>query len=106
MQLDINNFWVLFVSIHAENDKLLPEPLLPDQMKEFLDRWLLLDLETGRDRAVHKTGAVSRAERFLRQGRFQLKAALAEPADRLRRNFRREKLSWVIHHLRLGMVRV
>ena len=40
MQLDINNFWVLFVSIHADNGKLVPEPLLPDQMKEFLDRYL------------------------------------------------------------------
>jgi hypothetical protein len=40
MQLDINNFWVLFVAIHAENSKLVPEPLLPDQMKEFLDRYL------------------------------------------------------------------
>jgi hypothetical protein len=40
MQLDINNYWVLFVTIHAENGKLVPEPLLPDQMKEFLDRYL------------------------------------------------------------------
>jgi Phosphodiester glycosidase len=40
MQLDINNYWVLFVAIHAQNDKLAPEPLLPDQMKEFLDRYL------------------------------------------------------------------
>ena len=40
MQLDINNFWVLFVSIHADNGKLVPEPLLPDQMTEFLDRYL------------------------------------------------------------------
>jgi hypothetical protein len=40
MQLDINNFWILFVSIHAENGKLVPDPLLPDQMKEFLDRYL------------------------------------------------------------------
>jgi hypothetical protein len=40
MQLDINNFWVLFVTIHAENGNLVPEPLLPDQMKEFLDRYL------------------------------------------------------------------
>jgi Phosphodiester glycosidase len=40
MQLDINNFWTLFVSIHDENSKLVPEPLLPDQMKEFLDRYL------------------------------------------------------------------
>jgi hypothetical protein len=40
MQLDINNFWVLFAAIHAEKGKLVPEPLLPDQMKEFLDRYL------------------------------------------------------------------
>jgi Phosphodiester glycosidase len=40
MQLDINNFWVLFVAIQAENGKLVPKPLLPDQMKEFLDRYL------------------------------------------------------------------
>jgi hypothetical protein len=40
MQLDINNFWVLFVTIHSENGKLAPEPLLPDQMKEFLGRYL------------------------------------------------------------------
>ncbi len=40
MQLDINNYWVLFVAIHSDNGKLVPEPLLPDQMKEFLDRYL------------------------------------------------------------------
>lgn len=40
MQLDINNFWVLFVAIHSDNGKLVPEPLLPQQMKEFLDRYL------------------------------------------------------------------
>ena len=37
MQLDINNFWVHFVAIDAN---LKPEPLLPDLMTEFLDRYL------------------------------------------------------------------
>lgn len=37
MQLDINNFWVHFVAINAD---LKPEPLLPDLMTEFLDRYL------------------------------------------------------------------
>jgi len=37
MQLDINNFWVHFVAINPE---LKPEPLLPDLMTEFPDRYL------------------------------------------------------------------
>jgi hypothetical protein len=37
MQLDINNYWVHFVAIDAN---LKPEPLLPDLMTEFLDRYL------------------------------------------------------------------
>jgi len=37
MQLDINNYWVHFVAIDAN---LKPEPLLPDLMTEFPDRYL------------------------------------------------------------------
>lgn len=40
LQLDINNYWVHFVAAHDQGGKLLLEPLLPDSMKENIDRYL------------------------------------------------------------------
>jgi len=40
MLLDINNFWVMFAAIRPEGDKLTAEALLPDQMKDKVDRYL------------------------------------------------------------------
>jgi ATP-dependent DNA helicase RecQ len=51
---------------------------MDERLEEFLERCLLLDLETGPAGAIHKIGAVWREETFLRQGRFELKVALAE----------------------------
>lgn len=40
LQLDINNFWVHFAAIRAEEEQLTAEPLLPEWMKEKPDRYL------------------------------------------------------------------
>lgn len=40
IQLDINNYWVHFVTFHIKNGKLVPDPLFPEMMKENLDRYL------------------------------------------------------------------
>lgn len=40
MLLDINHFWVLFTAIHSEEGKLVAEPLLPNDMKDHIDRYL------------------------------------------------------------------
>ena len=48
------------------------------RLTEFLARCLRLDLETGPSGAIHKIGAIRGAETFVRQGRFDLRAALAE----------------------------
>ncbi len=40
IQLDINNYWVLFVKIQTVGSKLIPEPLLPRLMVAALDRYL------------------------------------------------------------------
>jgi hypothetical protein len=40
MLLDINNFWVHFTAIQSEDGKLVAEPLLPDDMKDQIDRYL------------------------------------------------------------------
>jgi len=40
LQLDINNYWVHFVAVRDQADKLVLEPLLPDYMKENIDRYL------------------------------------------------------------------
>jgi len=40
IQLDINNYWSLFVKINVVNGKLVPEPLLPKLMIAYTDRYL------------------------------------------------------------------
>ncbi len=40
MQLDVNNYWVHFVSVHTNGQKLILAPLFPKQMKENIDRFL------------------------------------------------------------------
>jgi hypothetical protein len=40
IQLDINNYWVLFVSITESRSKLVAEPLLPHLMVDAADRYL------------------------------------------------------------------
>jgi len=40
LQLDINNYWVHFTAIRTDNEKLIAEPLVPDAMKENIDRYL------------------------------------------------------------------
>jgi hypothetical protein len=40
MQLDINNYWVHFVTYPAHEQELIAEPLLPELMIENLDRYL------------------------------------------------------------------
>jgi hypothetical protein len=40
MLLDINNFWVHFTAIHPEEGKLVAEPLLPNDMKDHINRYL------------------------------------------------------------------
>ena len=40
IQLDINNYWVNFVVLRTKAGQMLVEPLLPDLMRENLDRYL------------------------------------------------------------------
>lgn len=40
MLLDINDYWVHFTAIHAKDGKLVAEPLLPEDMKIHIDRYL------------------------------------------------------------------
>ena len=40
IQLDINNYWVNFVALRSQAGQIVAEPLLPDLMKENLDRYL------------------------------------------------------------------
>lgn len=40
LQLDINNYWVNFVVVRASDKQLLLEPLLPELMKDNIDRYL------------------------------------------------------------------
>ncbi|MBU1660123.1 MAG: hypothetical protein KKD28_01470 [Chloroflexi bacterium] len=40
MLLDINHFWVHFTAIHAEEGRLIAEPLLPKDMIDHIDRYL------------------------------------------------------------------
>lgn len=40
MLLDINNFWVLFTAFRPGADGLVAEPLLPDEMRDRVDRYL------------------------------------------------------------------
>jgi hypothetical protein len=40
IQLDINNYWTLFVKIQISGSKVIPEPLLPTLMVANLDRYL------------------------------------------------------------------
>ena len=40
IQLDINNYWSLFVRMTVVNGKLVPEPLLPKLMIAYTDRYL------------------------------------------------------------------
>ena len=40
MQLDINNYWTIFEAFPAKTDKLQPEPLLPKDMNDNLNRFL------------------------------------------------------------------
>jgi hypothetical protein len=40
IQLDINNYWVNFVVHRAQAESMISEPLLPDLMRENLDRYL------------------------------------------------------------------
>ena len=40
IQLDINNYWVLFVKINQSGSKLVAEPLLPRLMVDGVDRYL------------------------------------------------------------------
>jgi hypothetical protein len=39
MQLDINNYWPIFVTFRLDKGKLVPEPLLPKSMNEHVDRF-------------------------------------------------------------------
>lgn len=40
MLLDINHFWVHFTAIQSEDGKLVAEPLLPNDMKDQINRYL------------------------------------------------------------------
>jgi len=40
IQLDINNYWVLFVKMQPSGSKIMPEPLLPRLMVANVDRYL------------------------------------------------------------------
>jgi hypothetical protein len=40
MQLDINNYWTIFEAFPPNTDKLQPEPLLPKDMNDNLNRFL------------------------------------------------------------------
>jgi hypothetical protein len=40
MQLDINNYWTIFEAFPPNKDKLQPEPLLPKDMNDNLNRFL------------------------------------------------------------------
>jgi len=40
IQLDINNYWTLFVKMQASGSKLVPEPLLPQLMVANVERYL------------------------------------------------------------------
>jgi hypothetical protein len=40
MQLDINNYWVHFAAIRDSGQKLIPEPLFPEDMKFDVGRYL------------------------------------------------------------------
>jgi hypothetical protein len=40
MQLDINNYWVHFVGVTTDGNKLILNPLFPKAMKENVDRYL------------------------------------------------------------------
>jgi hypothetical protein len=40
MQLDINNYYVIFTEIHPENNRLVATALLPQDMKENINRFL------------------------------------------------------------------
>ncbi len=40
MQLDINNYWVLFDAVHNNGTKLILTPLFPNQMNDNIDRYL------------------------------------------------------------------
>jgi hypothetical protein len=40
MLLDINNFWVHFTAVRSEEGTLVAEPLLPNDMKDHIDRYL------------------------------------------------------------------
>lgn len=40
IQLDINNYWVLFAKMQPSGSKLIPEPLLPRLMEENIGRYL------------------------------------------------------------------
>ena len=40
IQLDINNYWVLFDKMQPSGSKLIPEPLLPRLMVANVDRYL------------------------------------------------------------------
>jgi hypothetical protein len=40
IQLDINPYWVHFVAVRRDGNKLILDPLFPGQMKENIDRYL------------------------------------------------------------------
>jgi hypothetical protein len=40
IQLDINNYWVHFVSVRTDGKKLILDPLFPNTMRENIDRYL------------------------------------------------------------------
>ena len=40
IQLDINNYWALFVKIQSVGSNLIPEPLLPNLMVANVERYL------------------------------------------------------------------
>ena len=40
IQLDINNYWALFVKMHPAGSNLIPEPLLPNLMVANVERYL------------------------------------------------------------------
>jgi hypothetical protein len=40
IQLDINNYWTLFVKYQPSGSKLIPEPLLPRLMVANVERYL------------------------------------------------------------------
>jgi ATP-dependent DNA helicase RecQ len=57
---------------------LFHNQVVDPRLTAFLDRCVLLDLETGPDGTVRKIGAIRGAECFHRQGRFDPPATLAE----------------------------